>query len=44
MTVSGHIDSFISNFQIATNLQIVKLYASGDANGMMQLANSTSKF
>jgi len=44
MTVSGHIDSFISNFQMAANPQIVKLYANGDANGMMQLANNTSKF
>lgn len=44
MTVSGHIDSFISNFQMAANPQIVKLYASGDVNGMMQLANNTSKF
>ena len=44
MTVSGHIDSFISNFQMAANPQIVKLYASGDANGMMQLVNNTSKF
>ena len=44
INVSGHIDTFVSNFQLAANPQIVKLYASGDANGMMQLANNTSKF
>lgn len=43
-TVSGHINSFISNFQMASGPQIVKLCASEDAQGMYQLANNTSKY
>ena len=43
-TVSGHIDSFVSNFQLAANPQIVKLYASGDVQGMYRLANNASKY
>lgn len=43
-TVSGHINSFVSNFQMASAPQIVKLYASGDLSGMYRLANNTSKY
>lgn len=43
-TVSGHINSFIGNFQMASGPQIVKLYASKDVQGMYRLSNNTSKF
>lgn len=43
-TVSGHINSFIGNFQMASGPQIVKLCANGDIQGMFRLANNTSKF
>jgi O-antigen/teichoic acid export membrane protein len=43
-SASGHIQSFITNFQIAANPQIVKLYASGDPSAMFRLANNTSKY
>lgn len=43
-TVSGHINSFISNYQMAAGPQIVKLYASKDVQGMYRLSNNTSKF
>lgn len=43
-SASGHIQAFISNFQTAVNPQIVKLYASGDTQGMFRLANNTSKY
>lgn len=43
-TVSGHIDSFVGNFQMASGPQIVKLYANKDVQGMYHMANNTSKF
>lgn len=44
LTVSGHINSFISNYQMASGPQIIKLYAAKDVQGMYHLANNTSKF
>lgn len=38
------INSFVTNFQIASNPQIIKLYASGDYKDMQQLVNQTAKF
>ena len=43
-TVSGQINSFISNYQMASCPQIVKLFASGDTQGMYRLVNNTSKY
>lgn len=43
-TVSGHINSFITNFQMAAGPQIVKLYASKDVQKMYHLSNNTSKY
>lgn len=43
-TVSGHIHSFIGNFQMASGPQIVKLCGNGDIQGMYHLANNTSKY
>ena len=43
-TVSGHIHSFIGNFQMASGPQIVKLCGNGDIRGMYHLANNTSKY
>ena len=43
-TVSGHINSFVSNFQMASAPQIVKLYAAGNTSGMYRLANDTSLY
>ncbi len=42
--VYGSINSFVANFQIASNPQIVKSYASGDKEYMANLIIRTSKF
>lgn len=42
--VYGSINSFVANFQIASNPQIVKSYASGDKEYMTNLIIRTSKF
>lgn len=43
-TVNVAINSFVSNFQMASNPQIIKLYASEDTDSMQKLINRTSKF
>lgn len=43
-TISGHINSFVSNFQMASAPQIVKLYAAGNTSGMYRLTNDTSLY
>lgn len=42
--VSGAITSFVSNFQLAANPQIIKSYAQGDIGGMRNLIYNSSKF
>lgn len=42
--VSGALTSFVSNFQMAANPQIVKSYAQGDMVGMRKLIYDSSKF
>ncbi len=42
--VYGSINSFVANFQIASNPQIVKSYASGDKEYMTNLIIRTAKF
>ena len=43
-TVNGAVSSFISNFQVATNPQIIKSYASGDHKAVENLMNQATKF
>ncbi len=43
-TVSGSVAAFIGNFQLASNPQIIKLYAGGDLESMQSLINKTAKF
>ena len=42
--VSGTVASFVSNFQMASNPQIIKSYAAGDKEYMTNLVIRTSKF
>jgi len=42
--VSGMVSQFYSNFQMASNPQIVKYYAQKDLKGMFNLAINTSKY
>lgn len=42
--VKNVVTSFITNFQMASNPQIVKQYASDEHEGMFHLINQTSKF
>ena len=43
-TVNSAVNSFIANFLLAANPQIIKLYATGDKPAMEKLINQTSKF
>lgn len=43
-TVNTAVASFITNFQMASNPQIIKLYAQNDAISMQRLINRTAKF
>jgi O-antigen/teichoic acid export membrane protein len=43
-TVNGAITNFVSNFQVASNPQIIKLYAVEDYAAMQKLINQTTKF
>ncbi len=42
--VQGAVNSFVTNFQMAVNPQIVKSYASGDKSYMMKLIFQSSKY
>lgn len=42
--INDKLSAFVNNFQMASNPQIVKLYASGDLSNMYHLAINTSKF
>lgn len=44
MMVQGVIGSFVSNFQVAVNPQIVKNYAAGDKQASLNLMYKSSKF
>jgi len=43
LTVQGAVQSFVTNFQIAVNPQIIKNYAKGDLNAMQLLIFRSSK-
>ncbi len=44
VTVNSAVTNFVSNFQIASNPQIIKLYASDNHDTMEKLMNQTIKF
>lgn len=43
-TVNGAVNGFVSSFLMATNPQIIKLYAEGQMRSMEKLINQTTKF